>query len=74
MTNDVAGNLYLLWNAGNVDKGPERIFYSTSTDGVNWSPKLDVSLAPAGVPQARISSIVGTPAVYCLPSAPRLRA
>ena len=25
-------------------------------------------------PQARISSIVGTPAVYCLPSAPRLRA
>jgi hypothetical protein len=52
MTNDAAGKLYLLWNAGSADKGPERIFYSTSTDGVNWSPKFDVSFAPVGVDHA----------------------
>jgi BNR repeat protein len=54
MTSDAAGNLHLLWNAGTVDKGPERIFYSTSAsaDGVNWSPKSDVSLAPIGVDHA----------------------
>ena len=52
LTNDVAGNLYLLWNSGTVAKGPERIFYSTSADGINWSPKVDVSRAPLGVDHA----------------------
>jgi hypothetical protein len=52
MTNDAAGNLYLLWNSGRVAKGPERIFYSTSADGINWSPKVDVSLAALGVDHA----------------------
>src|SRR5713226_2595621 len=53
MTSDAAGNLYLLWNAGTVNTGPERVFYSTSTDGgVNWSPKFDVSFAPVGVDHA----------------------
>jgi len=53
MTSDVAGQLYVLWNAGSVDGGPERIFYSTSKDqGATWSPKADVSLAPSGVDHA----------------------
>jgi hypothetical protein len=50
MTSDTAGQLYVLWNAGTVDGGPERIFYSTSTDqGFTWTPKADVSLAPHGL-------------------------
>jgi hypothetical protein len=50
MTSDTLGQLYVLWNAGRVDGGPERIYYSTSTDQGNiWSPKADVSLAPQGL-------------------------
>src|SRR6266850_1002152 len=52
MTSDAAGRLYLLWNAGTVDFGPERIYFSTSHDGVNWSPKLDTSRAAEGVDHA----------------------
>jgi len=49
MTSDTSGNLYALWNAGSVDKGPERIYFSKSTDGgTTWSAKADVSTAPAG--------------------------
>jgi hypothetical protein len=63
MTNDEAGKLYLLWNAGTVDTGPERIFYSTSTDGVIWSPKFDVSLDPVndGVDHAFPAVAAGGP-------------
>jgi hypothetical protein len=50
MTSDTSGNLYALWNAGSVDKGPERIYFSKSTDGGNtWSAKQDVSTAAQGV-------------------------
>jgi hypothetical protein len=53
MTSDPAGNLYLLWNAGQTARGPERIYFSRSTDGgTNWSPKQDVSLAPSGTQHA----------------------
>jgi hypothetical protein len=53
MTSDAAGQLYALWNAGATDKGPERIFFSSSGDGgVTWLPKQDVSLASAGVEHA----------------------
>jgi hypothetical protein len=50
MTSDATGTLYALWNAGTVDKGPERIYFSSSTDsGATWSAKQDVSRAPVGV-------------------------
>jgi hypothetical protein len=49
MTSDSVGNLYALWNAGTTAKGPERIYFSKSTDGGGaWSAKADVSLAPQG--------------------------
>jgi hypothetical protein len=49
MTSDAAGNLYALWNAGSTARGPERIYFSRSTDGGNtWSSKQDVSSAPQG--------------------------
>ena len=53
MTSDTAGNLYLLWNAGYVAAGPERIYFASSTNGGNsWSAKQDVSLAPVGMHHA----------------------
>jgi hypothetical protein len=59
MAADAAGKLYLLWNAGAVAFGPERIYFSSSSDGVNWSPKLDLSAAPAGVNHAFPAIIAG---------------
>lgn len=53
MTSDAASRLYLLWNAGATDGGPERIYYSTSGNlGATWSPRADVSFAPSGVDHA----------------------
>jgi hypothetical protein len=53
MTSDTAGTLYALWNAGTVDKGVERIYFSSSTtQGNTWQPKQDVSLAAVGVEHA----------------------
>ena len=50
MTSDSAGTLYALWNAGTVDKGVERIYFSSSTtQGKTWQPKQNVSLAAVGV-------------------------
>ena len=50
LTSDSAGNLYALWNAGSEPRGPERIYFSQSTDGGNrWSDKMDVSTAAQGV-------------------------
>jgi hypothetical protein len=43
MTSDAVGQLYVLWNSGRVDGGPERIYFSTSADqGTTWSPRADV--------------------------------
>jgi Neuraminidase (sialidase) len=53
MTSDSAGNLYTLWNAGSAAAGPERIFFSKSTDGgTTWSAKKDLSTAANGVEHA----------------------
>jgi len=53
MTSDANGNLYTLWNAGSTAGGPERIYFSKSTDGGNtWSAKAEVSTAPAGTHHA----------------------
>jgi hypothetical protein len=50
MASDAVGTLYALWNSGAVSKGPERIYFSSSTTaGANWSPKVAVSLARANV-------------------------
>jgi hypothetical protein len=60
MTSDAAGQLYALWNAGSIDGGPERIYFSTSSDQGNiWTPRADVSLAPLGVDHAFPSVAAG---------------
>jgi hypothetical protein len=60
LTSDAAGTLYGLWNAGTVDKGPERIYFAKSADGGNtWSAKADVSSAPAGTAHAFPAIVAG---------------
>ncbi len=50
LASDDAGIIYALWNSGSVVGGPERIYFSSSTnEGQNWSAKVDVSNAPLGV-------------------------
>jgi hypothetical protein len=50
LASDDAGTIYALWNAGSVAGGPERIYFSSSTDGgESWSDKVDVSNAAPGV-------------------------
>ncbi len=53
LASDARGTLYALWNAGAVDKGPERIYFSKSSDGgKTWSARADVSAAAQGVNHA----------------------
>jgi len=53
MASDANGTVYALWNAGSTAGGPERIYFSKSTDNGNtWSAKMDVSTAPAGTHHA----------------------
>jgi hypothetical protein len=48
LASDEAGTVYALWNAGAVNGGPERIYFSSSTtNGASWSAKTDVSKADA---------------------------
>ncbi len=47
LASDSAGALYALWNAGMVNGGPERIYFSSSTTGgTTWSARRNVSDAP----------------------------
>ena len=60
MTSDAAGTLYALWNAGQVDKGPERIYFARSADaGATWSPKVEVSTAPVGTSHSFPAIVAG---------------
>ena len=50
LTSDAAGALYALWNAGGVNGGPERIYFSSSTTGgASWSARVPVSGAAPNV-------------------------
>ncbi|MCI0698559.1 glycoside hydrolase [candidate division KSB1 bacterium] len=62
LASDAAGTLYALWNAGavNDDKGPERMYFARSSDaGATWSPKVQVSTAPAGSHHAFPAIVAG---------------
>ena len=61
MASDSAGTLYLLWNAGTVDQGAERVYFSSSTTaGALWSPKVNMSTAAAGVSHAFPAIVAGS--------------
>jgi hypothetical protein len=61
IASDPSGTLYALWNSGKVDKGPERIYFSSSLNrGSSWSDKTDVSDAPEGVEHAFPAIVAGS--------------
>ncbi len=60
IASDSAGTLYALWNAGVTAQGNERIYFASSTTaGVTWSLKQDVSSAAAGVEHAFPAIVAG---------------
>jgi hypothetical protein len=46
LASDDAGIIYALWNSGSVIGGPQRIYFSSSTnEGQTWAARVDVSNA-----------------------------
>ena len=61
LTSDAAGTLYALWSAGSTPMGPQRIYFSSSTDGgENWLPRVGVSYAEPGVEHAFPAIVAGS--------------
>ena len=60
LASDAAGTLYALWSAGSVPLGPQRIYFSSSTNGgENWLPRASVSSAGPGVEHAFPAIVAG---------------
>ncbi len=60
LTSDAAGTLYALWSAGSASLGPQRIYFSSSTNGgENWLPRVSVSYEP-GVEHAFPAIVAGS--------------
>src|ERR1035438_367734 len=60
LTSDAAGTLYALWSAGSAALGPQRIYFSSSTNGgENWLPRISVSYAEPGVEHAFPAIVAG---------------
>ncbi|MDJ0839646.1 MAG: sialidase family protein [Acidobacteriota bacterium] len=50
MTSDDADNLYLLWDGSDYVGDPGRMYFAASSDGgLTWTPRFDVSTAPADI-------------------------
>lgn len=60
LTSDAEGTLYALWSAGSAPLGPQRIYFSSSTNsGENWLPRVGVSYAEPGVEHAFPALVAG---------------
>jgi hypothetical protein len=60
LTSDAEGTLYALWSAGSAALGPQRIYFSSSTNsGENWLPRVSVSSAELGVEHAFPALVAG---------------
>lgn len=61
LASDAAGALYALWNAGAENSGPERVYFSSSTTGgLSWSARTNVSGAAIGVEHAFPAIVAGS--------------
>jgi hypothetical protein len=61
LASDDAGVIYAVWNSGSVAGGPQRIYFSSSTNqGENWSTKVEVSSAAVGVEHCFPAITAGT--------------
>ena len=62
LASDAAGGLYALWNAGTVNGGPERMYFSSSTTaGANWSQRAGVSNGAPWVEHSFPAIVAGAP-------------
>jgi hypothetical protein len=60
LTSDTDGTLYALWSAGSASLGPQRIYFSSSTNGgENWLPRVSVSSAEPEVEHAFPAIVAG---------------
>lgn len=60
LTSDADGTLYALWSAGGTAFGPQRIYFSSSTNaGGSWLPRASISSAAPGVEHAFPSIVAG---------------
>ena len=60
LTSDAEGTLYALWSAGSAPMGPQRIYFSSSTNGgENWLPRVSVSYSEPGVEHAFPAIVAG---------------
>ena len=60
LASDASGALYVLWNAGAANGGPERMYFSSSTTGgASWSQRSVVSSAAPGVEHAFPAIVAG---------------
>jgi len=60
LASDASGAIYALWNAGSINGGPERIYFSSSTTaGTTWQARMNVSNALAGVEHAFPAIVAG---------------
>jgi len=60
LTSDADGTLYALWSAGSTAMGPQRIYFSSSTNGgENWLPRVGVSYAEPGTEHAFPAIVAG---------------
>ena len=58
---DAGGTLYAAWSSGGVKTGPQRIFFSSSTDGgENWLSRASLSAAGRGVEHAFPAIVAGS--------------
>ncbi len=60
LASDAGGTLYALWTASSQRLGPQRVYFSTSTNGGEyWLPRVSLSAAHAGVEHAFPAIIAG---------------
>jgi BNR repeat-like domain len=60
LATDAGGTLYAAWSAGNLGMGPQRIYFSSSTNhGETWLPRVSLSYAELGVEHAFPAIVAG---------------
>ena len=61
LATDAGGTVYASWSAGTLQMGPQRIYFSSSTDhGENWLPRVSLSYAEPGVEHAFPAIVAGS--------------
>ena len=61
LASDAGGTLYALWSAGSKKLGPQRIYFSASTNGgENWLPRKSVASVDLGVEHAFPAVVAGS--------------